>query len=258
MTECQKIVFELLIELDRICRKNNIQYALGYGSALGILNFNGFIPWDDDADVIMTKENWNKFIIACKNDLDNNKFVLDCFENNPKYDIFIPAKLKRKNTFVKEEFISELFVSKTKDRGIYLDIQVITPTLDDTTYLKTMWQNCFRAFFNAPTRMFTKKKYKQRLKALEADYLANNINGTIYRQTPITGAGVFVEKNRNGVPVDDIFPFKEYTFEGKKFYSVNNLKNYCIILYGEDCVYPEKYPDKKKKTHIKKYIINKE
>jgi len=44
MTEYQKILLDILIELDRICRKNDIEYALSYGTTLGVLNFGGFIP----------------------------------------------------------------------------------------------------------------------------------------------------------------------------------------------------------------------
>ena len=47
------IVFKIILEIDRICRKRNIPYALAFGSALGLYNYGDFIPWDDDADIII-------------------------------------------------------------------------------------------------------------------------------------------------------------------------------------------------------------
>lgn len=72
----QKMELELLQELDRICRKNNIEYSLGGGSCLGQVRHGGFIPWDDDIDVDMTKENYDKFMSCAEKELDKNKYVL--------------------------------------------------------------------------------------------------------------------------------------------------------------------------------------
>ena len=49
--EVHPLLLKIILELDRVCRKNNIPYALSFGSALGIVNYGGFIPWDDDMDV---------------------------------------------------------------------------------------------------------------------------------------------------------------------------------------------------------------
>ena len=52
---------EMLLEVDRICRKHGIEYSVAYGTMLGAIRHHGFIPWDDDADVFMTRENYDKF-----------------------------------------------------------------------------------------------------------------------------------------------------------------------------------------------------
>lgn len=53
-------LLEILIYFDKICRENNIRYWLSSGTALGAVRHGGFIPWDDDADVEMLREDFEK------------------------------------------------------------------------------------------------------------------------------------------------------------------------------------------------------
>lgn len=62
MLESQKVLLQLIKELDEICKKNNIVYYLIGGSALGAVRHHGFIPWDDDMDIVMDHENYMKFV----------------------------------------------------------------------------------------------------------------------------------------------------------------------------------------------------
>ena len=52
---------EVLTELDRVCRENDIEYVIAFGTMLGAVRHNGFIPWDDDIDVMMTRPAYEKF-----------------------------------------------------------------------------------------------------------------------------------------------------------------------------------------------------
>lgn len=80
--ELQLFQLDILKELDRICKKCDIQYTLAYGSCLGAVRHQGFIPWDDDIDVQMTIDNYNKFTEACKTEL-GNAFYFQSHEQNP-------------------------------------------------------------------------------------------------------------------------------------------------------------------------------
>lgn len=72
----QTIDLEMLMEIDRICRKNNIKYSIMYGTLLGAVRHGGFIPWDYDCDVVFRRYEYEKFFEACKKDLDTDKFFL--------------------------------------------------------------------------------------------------------------------------------------------------------------------------------------
>lgn len=62
MTEIQKQLLQYLKEIDVLCRENDIEYYLAGGTLLGAIRHEGFLPWDDDADILMTRTNWLKFI----------------------------------------------------------------------------------------------------------------------------------------------------------------------------------------------------
>lgn len=80
MTELQERVLVLLKEIDALCQKNNIEFYLAAGTALGAVRHHGFIPWDDDADIYMTKENWLKFF-AIRGQLPDNRVVVSAEED---------------------------------------------------------------------------------------------------------------------------------------------------------------------------------
>ena len=67
----------ILMEIDRICRKEGIQYLLDAGTLLGAVRHKGFIPWDDDADVAFTRENYSRFIRAAKKELAPGMTLLE-------------------------------------------------------------------------------------------------------------------------------------------------------------------------------------
>ena len=73
MTDLQERMLLLLKEMDEICRKHDITYFLFAGTALGAARHKGFIPWDDDTDVIMNLENYEKFLSVIKGELKEDR-----------------------------------------------------------------------------------------------------------------------------------------------------------------------------------------
>ncbi len=68
LEEVQRESMRMLSVIDRVCVTNGIRYSLGYGSLIGAVRHKGFIPWDDDVDLIMTRPEYEKFVRLVNND----------------------------------------------------------------------------------------------------------------------------------------------------------------------------------------------
>ena len=79
----QLVILDIIKDIDIVCKNNGIEYYLLGGSAIGAIRHKGFIPWDDDLDIIMTHSNYNRFLKVCKEQLNSNKYyvqegLVDC------------------------------------------------------------------------------------------------------------------------------------------------------------------------------------
>lgn len=112
----QSVILGIAKDIDRICQANNIQYYLLGGSCIGAIRHKGFIPWDDDLDIIMTRNNYDQFIEICKSQLDTDKYL---FQEGIKDWPLDFSKIRLKGTVLHEP---EDDYATDEMHGIYVDV----------------------------------------------------------------------------------------------------------------------------------------
>ncbi|MDI9487826.1 MAG: LicD family protein, partial [Bacillota bacterium] len=114
--EVQKKLLMILIEFDRICRKHNIKYSLEGGTLLGAIKYKGFVPWDDDIDIVMERPEYERFLKVCKRELNEDYFL----QNNRtvKHFPLNYSKLHMNNTLYVQESTAFLNIHQ----GLFIDI----------------------------------------------------------------------------------------------------------------------------------------
>lgn len=109
---------DILDCLHRFCVENNIVYTIGFGTLLGSIRHKGFIPWDDDIDVIMPRADYDKFIHLWKEKPRDGYVLLDEYSGNPHYGNNFSKLRKDHTTFIDAEKEKQCSYHK----GIFIDI----------------------------------------------------------------------------------------------------------------------------------------
>lgn len=117
INELQKIQLSMLKDFDAVCQKHRISYQLFSGTALGAVRHKGFIPWDDDIDVVMLREDYERFFDSASKELDSNKYYVQR-EFSEHWPMFF-SKLRLNGTTYIEKYHSH---DARIHQGIYIDI----------------------------------------------------------------------------------------------------------------------------------------
>lgn len=265
--ENKKIVIELLDFFDKVCKKNNIEYSLSGGSLLGAVRHHGFIPWDDDADVMLTRPNYER-IKKIFSSMEESKFGF-INENHPGY-YYGFSKLYNKKTWVKT--LSPLD-RNLKDLGVYIDIFPIDKIPDEEQNLQRFSTEIRELndhlFLSVPGVYYTNQNwFKRNIKRVlfYPRYLKENR----LHKTPSEWHALVLDKLKqfddtdaqNGgfilseystkeiIPYATFMKYRDIKFEGRMFRAIFDYKTYLTALYGE---YMELPP--KKKRHPKHAYI---
>ncbi|WKA53966.1 LicD family protein [Planococcus shixiaomingii] len=106
----------ILIEFDRVCKKLGINYTLSSGTLLGAVRHQGFIPWDDDIDVALLREEYNRFINEAQNFFSPNLFI-QTYQTDSKYPLNFCKLIDTSTTLI--DFNMQKIDMKN---GVYIDL----------------------------------------------------------------------------------------------------------------------------------------
>lgn len=232
MRDIQLLSLELLRLFDNICKKHNLNYWLDYGTLLGAVRHRGFIPWDDDIDIGMIREDYNKLVkvfpdeISKIEGLEENLIISkltephknypeECNEldilNNGTFILFFQCAYKK--PFVHFDVFPKDYIS---DEGLTSDRNTKQTQLQ--VELRNNINNGKYSFEEGLKQQndemkFTNKKTDNVSDAI--DGLHNNIQNRLYK-------------------TEYIFPLSKIGFEGYEFSCPNNKDKYLPLIYGPE------------------------
>lgn len=243
-------------ELKRICDKYNISYFMIAGTLLGAVRHKGFIPWDDDMDFGMKREDFEKFISVCEEEIDSSIFYLQTDTKEKMYP-FNFAKLRLTGTKVIEGFSKD----SGTNQGIYIDIFPIDAVPDNKLqkrsqfrkfwfYRNLLWVKCGYGS-EARKRSFSYKAAKCLSMLFSIDTLKKRKRKTIVKYNHQTTRYVVTSDGNYGLEKETLLSewitdLAEYAFEDRSYPGIRDYHAYLSYFYGDFMQLP---PEEKRNHH---------
>ena len=155
MKELWAVQLDLLCELDRVCKKYGLKYILDFGTLLGAIRHKGYIPWDDDLDVSMLREDYDKLMEVGPKEFKHPYFLQN--QITDKYYADCVTKLRRSDTL----FINQYHkgVTNRYNQGIFIDIFVFDNVNEvEENALKAISKNSRNAYFRMMVLAYPPRK----------------------------------------------------------------------------------------------------
>ena len=153
----QNLEFEILKYIRDICDSNSLRYYLAYGTLIGAVRHQGFIPWDDDMDIHMPRPDYMKFVEIVKAN-PHPYYKLISRETEPRFTLLLAKMIDTRTKLTQ--------ISPWKEKiqlGLYVDIFVLDGAGDSLEEAEKTYQEgykCFQHWGNANTKMFYPGKGK--------------------------------------------------------------------------------------------------
>lgn len=240
--ELKSIEANILFDFDKVCKTLGLRYSIGFGTMIGAVRHQGFIPWDDDIDVIMPRDDFDILVKEGPKYFQENHKVLSV---NIDKNFGAPLP-KIVDTSTKLNQIGH--VSEKMDLGVYIDIFIMDKIPEDKSIQKRLfkkcnfWQLAWSFSGNAPSkntkgllRVVRRMVNKTTLSVYFAKKLMNVNTRTEKYNSPLYTILVFnaysYEKNiRN---IRDFDSCIDVNFEGKKVKMFENYDDYLKVIYGD-------------------------
>lgn len=253
LARLQEVELEILLEVDRICRKRGIRYNIIAGTMLGAVRHGGFIPWDDDADVALLRPEYERFRQACREELDHDRFYFQDIQETPGYR-WGYGKLRRKDSL----FLREHQEHMPYEQGVFVDVFPMD-SVPESQVGRAAWNlRCFllrKALWARVGKVADKSAFKRRLYALmdriperelkqayawlvkRAGRLGSNWVRILMFPTPNRAFGYLRRWYETSAPVE---------FCGHEFSGIEDYEGYLTFKYGD---WRELPPEGARKVH---------
>lgn len=247
LKKVQYIEQDILDYVVEFCEKNSIEYWLDWGTLLGCIRHKGFIPWDDDIDIAMPRNEYNRFIKLFKEKGENIIFKL--MNKNDNFKLVDNSVEKYNYPFIRIVNLKHFSISNKRIVGIWVDIfpldyypkegidklKIIALYREKNNILR---QN--KNFFNKILLEFFRIKRKELYKKLDKIKNKSDRYGLAY-SLDLNEKIWYFDKNK-------IYPLVEREFNGKKYKTPNNYDYYLKKEYGDYMTLPK---EEDRQIHLK-------
>lgn len=258
--ELKKLQNTLLIimdEIDRLCRLHNFKYSLFAGSLIGAIRHNGIIPWDDDIDICMPREDYNAFLETCKKEL-KKEFSVTSIETKSEYGygfskITLCGTKIKQNGLYKGNNIFQLWVdifpydcipnSKIKQKiqnyKNYFLVKLLEERYDGIYGKKTFIKIVIYSIFHIINFIIPSHILKEKLVNNMTKYNKDDAKEITCLSSPY-------KYEREILPASFFDKLSDYNFCGRKYLGFSNYDFYLTKIYGDYMKLP---PENKRHTH---------
>ena len=251
LQDIKGITLAVLIHFRDFCNENNIKFYLSNGTLLGAVKYGGFIPWDDDIDVLMPRKDYERFIELYK---DSDEYKLFTRKRTPDYK-FPYAKLCDMNTRK-----IECNINSGVDLGVDIDVFPLDLcssdilTSDIQRKLSFFQKGCMLSkFISSEGKPVYKRLIIECCKLLGFDFFCKRLENIVKKEADkkceYMGCLMWPIYGKREIIPAEVFKYAvEVEFEGEIFPAPSGYDTYLHSLYGD---YKKDPPIEKQKTHHK-------